>query len=232
MLGLMTKKRGMTQIFDEEGSAIPVTVLEVLENVIIQKKSSNEKDGYNAIQIGSVEEEKEQRLTKAEVNHCKKKELKVFRELKEFRVDESFIQKYNVGDVLNPEEVLGQKGALLEATSRPKGKGTTGGIKRWHHHRRPMSHGAKHHRHIGSAGAGTTPGRVFKGKHMPGRDSNDVTIPNLELVSYNSEHGFILVKGAVAGAKNSLVILKAAKPKKGWNAHAVKVGKRKLNSAR
>lgn len=219
MLGLLAKKVGMTQVFDTEGNAVPVTVLELLENKVTQKKTSELKDGYDALQIGSGEL-KESKLNKAEIGHLKSKlgeDIKYFGLLKEFRADSEEIKKYEVGSILTPEEVLGEEGTLVDITSRPKGKGTTGRIKRWSQHRRNMTHGAKHHRQIGSAGAGTTPGHVIKGKRMPGRDSNKVTISHSLYFKYDKENRIILVKGAVPGHKGSIVCLKKSLAKKDWN---------------
>lgn len=226
MLGFMAKKVGMTQVFDEEGNAVPVTVLEILENVITQKKETKGDDGYNAFQIGTQEETKEYRMSGPEIGHLKKKNLKLFRTLKEFRVSEELLGKYNIGDSLNPSDILGGEGALLDAQAKPKGKGTMGRIKRWSQHRRTMSHGTKHHRQIGSAGAGTTPGRVIKGKKMPGRENLFTTIRHLLLFKCDLENGLLLVRGAVPGANGSLIVLQKSKPKTGWNAYARSVSKK------
>lgn len=225
MLGLLTRKVGMTQVFDEEGNGIPVTVLEVLENVVTDKKTKV-KNGYTAIQIGA-QVVSENKLSKAEVGNLKKKDLPLCRILKEFRVSEEIVNKLELGKELDPAEILGQDGSLVDVSSRPIGKGTTGRIKRWNQHRRTMTHGTKHHRQIGSAGAGTTPGRVFKGLHMPGRDSEIVTISHLTLFKYIPEKKALLIKGAIPGFDGALVSIKASKKKGEWNKTALLVGKRK-----
>jgi len=226
MLGLLARKVGMTQVFDEEGNGIPVTVLELMENVVTDKKTP-EKHGYSAIQIGA-ETVTEKKLSKAEAGNLKKKELPLCRVLKEFRVSSEMLGKYELGKELNPSEVLGQDGSLVDVTARPIGKGTTGRIKRWNQHRRTMTHGTKHHRQIGSCGAGTTPGHVFKGLRMPGRDSEDVTISHLTLFKYIPEKKALLIKGAVPGHDGAIVSIKASKEKGKWNQTALLIGKRKV----
>lgn len=227
----MAEKVGMTQVFDEDGNALPVTVLKVLENVVTQKKEESDKDGYNALQIGAEEVTNENRLTKAEVGHCKKNDVKPFRHLKEFRVPAEILEQYNIGDEVKVEEIIGEKGTLIDITGKPKGKGTMGRIKRYNQSRRLMTHGTKHSRQMGSAGPGTTPGRVFPGKKMPGRNSNKTTIAHLEVFSYNPEHRLLLVVGSIPGHNNSLVSVKQSKPKEGWNKYAVNVGRRQEKKA-
>lgn len=226
MLGLFARKIGMTQVFDTAGNAIPVTVLELLENVITAKLSTG-KNGYNALQVGA-EIVKEKKLTKAQLGSLQKKNLALFRTLKEFRVGAEDLNKYEVGAELNPEEILGEEGNLLDITGKPIGKGTTGRIKRWNQSRRRMSHGTKHHRQIGSAGAGTTPGRVFKGLHMPGRDSENITIIHAKLFKYIPEKKAVLIKGAVPGFDGALIQIKPSRKKGEWNKSALVIGKRKV----
>lgn len=227
MLGFLTQKIGMTQVFDEQGNAVPVTVLRVLENVITQVKEQVGKDGYNAIQIGAQAEAKEYRLSQPEVGHCKKNNLPAFRILKEFRIPSENVANYNVGDSLDIAGLLGEQGTRLDATCRPKGKGTMGRIKRWNQHRRLMTHGTKHHRQIGSAGQGTTPGRVFPGKKMPGREAQLSTVRNLKFFSYDAENKLLLVTGSIPGHNNAIVTIKLSKPNKGWNEYALKLNRRK-----
>ncbi|MDJ0625524.1 MAG: 50S ribosomal protein L3 [Candidatus Caenarcaniphilales bacterium] len=226
MLGLLAKKVGMTQIFDENGDAIPVTILELLENVVTEKKTK-EKTGYTAIQIGANEASKEEKLSKPELGNLKKNNLPLFRILKEFRVSGEEVEKYELGKELNPAEVLGDNGCLVDVTGRPIGRGTSGRIKRWNQHRRLMTHGTKHHRQIGSAGPGTTPGRVFKGLKMAGRDNEDITISKLTLVKYVPEQKALLIKGAVPGHKGAIVSVKPSNKKGEWNRNALLIGKRK-----
>lgn len=224
--GFLAKKVGMTQIFDESGFAIPVTVLEVLENVVTQVKSQDTKDGYDALQVGGEDVKRESRLTKNEVGHLSKNDLPPFRHLKEYRVTSDQVTNYKVGDKINIADIVGEAGDLLDITSRPKGKGTMGAVVRWNNSRRLMTHGTKHHRQIGSAGPGTTPGRVFPGKKMPGRENKETTMPHLELVKYCPEENILVIKGSVAGHKNSLVSIQKSKPVKGWNKYGRSVAKR------
>jgi large subunit ribosomal protein L3 len=224
MLGLLAKKVGMTQVFDEEGNSVPVTVLELFENVITEKRTI-EKNGYTALQIGAKAEAEEKDINKPEAGHLKKNNLKFFKLLKEFRVPAETVAKYEIGTELSSEEVLGGEGSLVDIAGRPIGKGTSGRIQRWNQHRRTMSHGTKHHRQIGSAGAGTTPGRVFKGLKMPGRDSQDVTISHLAIVKHLPEKKVVLVRGAVPGHKGAIVSIKPSKQKGKWNELARQLGK-------
>ncbi|HEY9886611.1 MAG TPA: 50S ribosomal protein L3 [Vampirovibrionales bacterium] len=228
MLGLLARKVGMTQVFDEDGNAVPVTVLQILENVVTDKKT-DEKNGYNAIQIGVKKVEKETKLTKPKAGNFLKKELPFFKELKEYRVSAEDVSKYELGAELDPKEILGDDGSLVDVTGRPIGRGTSGRIKRWNQHRRLMTHGTKHHRQIGSAGAGTTPGRVLKGLHMPGRDSEDVSIRKLKLFKYIPEQKLALIVGAVPGKahKNTILSIKPSVKKGEWNKLALSHGKRR-----
>jgi large subunit ribosomal protein L3 len=226
MIGLLARKVGMTQVFDSEGNAVAVTILELLENVVTAQLTQ-EKNGYNAIQVGADEVKAEKVLSKGEVGNLKKKNLKLFRTLKEFRVSDELVKKYEVGAELDAAEILGAEGSLVDVSGRPIGKGTTGRIKRWNQSRRRMSHGTKHHRQIGSAGAGTTPGRVFKGLNMPGRDNENITISHLKFFKYIPEKKAVLVKGAVPGFDGALLWVKQSKKAGEWNKTALLVGKRK-----
>jgi len=226
MIGLFARKVGMTQVFDGEGNAIPVTILELLENVVTAKLTT-EKNGYSALQIGA-EIVKEKKLTKPQIASLQKKNLALFRTLKEFRVAPEVVSKYEIGAELDAGEILGEEGSLIDVKARPIGKGTTGRIKRWNQSRRRMSHGTKHHRQIGSAGAGTTPGRVFKGLHMPGRDSEDVTISHLKLFKYIPEKKALLIKGAIPGFDGALIQVKPSLKKGEWNKTALSICKRQV----
>ena len=202
MKGLLGRKLGMTQVFTEDGVLIPVTVVEVTPNVVLQKKTV-ETDGYNAVQLG-FEEIKEKRTTKANIGHCKKANTSPKRFIKEVRDCDMDV---NVGDLVNVD--IFAAGDKVDATAISKGKGFQGAIKRLGQSRGPMAHGSKFHRHQGSNGSATTPGRVFKGKGMPGHmGSKRITIQNLEVVRVDVENNVILVKGAVPGPKKSLVTLK------------------------
>ena len=193
-LGVIGKKVGMTQIFDEQGLAIPVTVIKVDETVVTQVKTV-ETDGYNAIQVGTVAA-KEKHLTKAQLGHFKKNNLSNYRHLQEFRVENP--QDYKVGDKV--ELSVLENVEKVDVTGKSIGKGFQGTVKRHNFGRGPMAHGSKNHREPGSIGAGTTPSRVIKGKRMAGNMGNErVTITKLKLVKVDSANGLVLVKGSVPG---------------------------------
>ena len=209
-LGVIGKKVGMTQIFDEQGLAIPVTVIKVDETVVTQVKTV-ETDGYNAIQVGTVAA-KEKHLTKAQLGHFKKNNLSNYRHLQEFRVDNP--QDYKVGDKV--ELSVLETVEKVDVTGKSIGKGFQGTVKRWNFGRGPMAHGSKNHREPGSIGAGTTPSRVIKGKRMAGNMGNErVTITKLKLVKVDSANGLILVKGSVPGCEGRLVTIVPTRTK--WN---------------
>lgn len=209
-LGVIGKKLGMTQVFDEQGLAIPVTVVKVDPIVVTQIKTT-EKDGYNAIQVGTVSV-KEKRLTKAQIGHFKKNKLENFRHLQEFRVENP--QDYTVGQQI--ELSVLDKVEKVDVTGRSIGKGFQGTVKRWNFSRGPMAHGSKNHREPGSIGAGTTPSRVIKGKKMAGNMGNEqVTITKLKLVKVDSENSLILIKGSVPGPEGKLITIKPSRTK--WN---------------
>ena len=209
-LGVIGKKLGMTQIFDEQGLAIPVTVIKVDEMVVTQVKTV-ETDGYNAIQVGTVPA-KEKHLTKAQLGHFKKNNLSNYRHLQEFRVENP--QDYKVGDKI--ELSVLENVEKVDVTGKSIGKGFQGTVKRWNFGRGPMAHGSKNHREPGSIGAGTTPSRVIKGKRMAGNMGNErVTITKLKLVKVDAENGLILVKGSVPGCEGRLVTIVPSRTK--WN---------------
>ena len=200
---IIGKKIGMTQIFDETGKVIPVTVVEAGPCVVSQKKTV-ENDGYASIQIG-FGDLKAHKVNKPMKGHFAKADVAPKRYLREFRVEDT--DAYNVGDLIKADVFAA--GDKVDATAKSKGKGFQGAIKRHGQSRGPMAHGSKYHRHAGSNGSATTPGRVFKGKHMPGHmGAVRVTVQNLEVVSVDAEKNLILVKGAVPGPKKSLVMLK------------------------
>ena len=209
-LGVIGKKVGMTQIFNEEGLAVPVTVIKVDPIVVTQVKTV-ETDGYNAIQVGTVAA-KEKHLSKAQIGHFAKNKLDNFRHLQEFRVDNP--QDYTVGQqielsVLNDVQ-------KVDVTGTSVGKGFQGTVKRHNFSRGPMAHGSKNHRAPGSIGAGTTPSRVIKGKRMAGNMGNErVTISKLKLVKVDSENSLILIKGSVPGSEGKLVTIVPSRTK--WN---------------
>ena len=210
-LGVIGKKVGMTQIFDEQGLAIPVTVIKVDETVVTQVKTV-ETDGYNAIQVGTVAA-KEKHLTKAQLGHFKKNNLSNYRHLQEFRVENP--QDYKVGDKV--ELSVLENVEKVDVTGKSIGKGFQGTVKRHNFGRGPMAHGSKNHREPGSIGAGTTPSRVIKGKRMAGNMGNErVTITKLKLVKVDSANGLDLVKGSVPGCEGRLVTIVPTRNK--WNA--------------
>lgn len=207
---IIGKKVGMTQIFDEQGLAIPVTVIKVDETVVTQVKTV-ETDGYNAIQVGTVAA-KEKHLTKAQLGHFKKNNLSNYRHLQEFRVENP--QDYKVGDKV--ELSVLENVEKVDVTGKSIGKGFQGTVKRWNFGRGPMAHGSKNHREPGSIGAGTTPSRVIKGKRMAGNMGNErVTITKLKLVKVDSANGLVLVKGSVPGCEGRLVTIVPTRTK--WN---------------
>lgn len=204
MKGILGKKLGMTQIFTEEGIVVPVTVVEAGPNVVTQVKTV-EKDGYNAIQVG-FEDAKEKSLNKPQKGHLAAANT-LKKHLKEFRVDS--VEEYTVGQEIKAD--LFAAGELIDVTGISKGKGFQGPIKRHGQSRGPETHGSRYHRRPGSMGACSYPGRVFKNKKLAGHmGSVKVTVQNLEVVRVDADKNFILVKGAIPGAKGSVVTLKEA----------------------
>ena len=203
MKGILGRKVGMTQVFTKDGKLIPVTVVSVEPNVVMQVKTV-ETDGYNAIQLG-VFEKKENRSTKSEVGHAKKANTTPKRFLKEIRNVEG---TYALGDKIDAS--VFEVGEVVDVTGTSKGKGFQGAIKRHNQHRGPMGHGSHYHRGPGSLGT-MLPKRVLKGKKLPGHMGDEtVTIQNLEIVEVNTVDNYILVSGNIPGAKNSLVLIKTA----------------------
>lgn len=202
--GLIGKKVGMTQIFNEEGKAVPVTVVEAGPCFVIQKKNAD-KDGYTALQLGY--EKKEKRIKKAEAGHCKVSGKGVFKKLKEFRVNEEDLSKFNLGDEVKAD--LFSVGEKVKVTGFTKGRGFTGVVRRWNFSGGRETHGSKFHRKTGAIGQNVHPGKVWRGKHMPGRYGNEqVTVKNLEIIKVNKEKNLILIKGAIPGATGGLVYIK------------------------
>ena len=200
---ILAKKVGMTQIFNEAGELVPVTVLQAGPCVVTQVKTV-ENDGYDAVQVGYVDK-REKLVTKPVKGHFDKAGVSYKRYVREFRFENA--SEYSVKDEIKAD--IFAAGDKIDATAVSKGKGFQGAIKRHGQHRGPMAHGSKFHRHQGSNGSATTPGRVFKGKGMPGHMGNvKVTIQNLEIVRVDAENSLILVKGAVPGPKKSLVTIK------------------------
>ena len=201
--GIIGKKIGMTQIFDEIGNVIPVTVIQAGPCAVVQKKTT-ENDGYDAIQLGFVDA-KEKHLTKAEKGHFEKAGVSYKRHLKEFRLDD--ISAINVGDVITADTFAA--GEKVDVTGMTKGHGYSGVIKRWNHHHLRMTHGTGPiHRQPGSMGV-IDPARIFKNKKMAGQYGNEqVTVLNLKVVKIDSEKNLIAIKGAVPGAKDGIVFIR------------------------
>ena len=202
--GIIGKKIGMTQIFDEKGNVIPVTVIEAGPCVVAQKKTV-EKDGYDAVQLG-FQEVKEKHLTKAEKGHYEKAGVALKKHLKEFRLDDC--SAINVGDVITADTFAA--GEKVDVTGMTKGRGFTGCVKRWNQHKLQATHGVGPiHRQPGSMGV-IDPARIFKNKRMPGQYGNEqVTVQNLKVVKIDSEKNLIAVKGAVPGPKGGIVFIRS-----------------------
>ncbi len=202
--GLIGKKVGMTQFFKEDGKLLPVTVIQAGPCYVIQKKEI-EKDGYNAIQVGF--ERKEKKTKKSETGHFKAAGAGVFKKLKEFRLNESEIANYELGSEINVS--IFQAGEKVKVTGFTKGRGFSGVVKRWSFGGGRKTHGSKFHRRTGSIGQCVSPGKIFKGKKMPGRYGNErVTLKNLEIVKVIPSDNAIVVKGAVPGATGGIVYIK------------------------
>ena len=203
--GIIGKKIGMTQIFDEKGNVVPVTVIEATPNVVAQVKTV-ETDGYNSIQLG-YGEVKDKHINKPEKGHFTKAGLAAKKHLREFRVED--VENYKVGDEVKAD--IFEAGEKIDVQGTTKGKGLQGVIKRHGEHRGPMGHGSMYHRRPGSMGSTSTPGRVFKGKKLPGHMGRvTVTIQNLDVVRVDMDKNVILVKGSVPGAKGAILKIKSA----------------------
>ena len=212
---ILATKVGMTQIFNEDGTLIPVTVLSAGPCVVTQIKTE-ENDGYKAVQVGFVDKKEmyadggkelvhRHGVNKAEMGHFKKAGVTGKRFVREFKFENT--EDYNLGDEIKAD--IFAAGDKVDATAISKGKGYQGAIKRFGQHRGPMAHGSKFHRHQGSNGACSSPSRVFKGKGMPGHmGCVKVTVQNLEVVRVDAEKNLLLVKGAVPGPKKALVTIK------------------------
>ena len=202
--GIIGRKVGMTQVFDEKGNVIPVTVIEAGPCVVAQVKTI-ENDGYNAVQLG-FGEIKAKHINKPQMGHFAKSNLENKKYLREFRLDS--IEGIKVGDEIKAD--VFEVGEKVDIQGTSKGKGFQGVIKRHGQHRGPMGHGSMYHRRPGSMGACATPSRVFKGKKLPGHmGSVTVTIQNLDVVRVDMDKNVILVKGSVPGAKGSILKVKS-----------------------
>ena len=200
---ILATKVGMTQIFDESGALIPVTVLQAGPCVVTQVKTVDN-DGYSAVQVGFCDK-REKLVNKPLKGHFDKAGVSYKRYLKEFKFEDA--ESYALGQEIKAD--IFAAGDKIDATAISKGKGFQGAIKRHGQSRGPMAHGSKYHRHAGSNGAASDPSKVFKGKKMPGQMGNvQVTVQNLEIVRVDTENNLLLVKGAVPGPKKSLVTIK------------------------
>lgn len=201
--GIIAKKIGMTQIFSEDGSLIPVTVLQAGPCYVTQVKTI-ENDGYEAVQVG-FDDVREKLVTKSVKGHLDKAGVKTLRLMKEFKFENA--SEYELGQEIKAD--IFEVGDKIDVTGKSKGKGFQGAIKRHGQSRGPMAHGSKYHRHAGSNGACSDPSKVFKGKKMPGQmGAVKVTVQNLEIVRIDTEDNLILVKGAIPGPRKSTVVLK------------------------
>ena len=202
--GLIGKKIGMTQIFDENGNVIPVTLIECGPCVVAQKKTA-ENDGYDAIQLGFMDA-KAKHMTKPEQGHFAKNGLGLKKHLKEFRYDDC--SAYNVGDVITVDTFAA--GEKVDVTGMTKGHGYSGVVKRWNCHKLRMTHGVGPvHRQPGSMGANSSPSRIFKNTKMAGQYGNEqITVQNLKIVKIDSEKNLVAVKGAIPGAKGGIVFVR------------------------
>ena len=200
---IIGKKVGMTQIFDENGRVIPVTVVEAGPCVVVQKKTV-ETDGYDAIQVG-FGELREKLVNKPRKGHFAKAGVSLRRTLKEFRMED--VANYNVGDEIKVDTF--EIGDKVDVSGVSKGKGFQGTIKRWNASRGPMSHGSKFHRAPGSMGAASDPSRTFKNKRMPGHmGAKNTTVLNLEVVKIMPEKNIILIKGGIPGPNKGIVVIR------------------------
>jgi len=200
VVGLLGNKIGMTQIFDESGNIIPVTILKVGPCVVTQVKTKS-KDGYDSIQIG-YGNVSSKALTQPELGHLQKSNIQPLKYLKEFQVNNT--DEFQIGQVLNVESFA--PGQLVNIRGKSIGKGFSGLQKRHNFTRGPMTHGSKNHREPGSIGMGTTPGRVLPGKKMAGQLGNKITtIKKLKVIQINSEENILVIKGSIPGKPGNLL---------------------------
>lgn len=201
---ILGKKIGMTQIFNENGLALPVTVIQAGPCAVVQKKTV-ENDGYTALKVG-FEEIPEKKLSKPEKGLFSKVKVSSRRYLREFRTDD--VAKYEVGQEIKVADMF-NAGDRIDVSGISKGKGFQGTIKRYGQSGGPETHGSMYHRRVGSMSANTSPARVFKGKRLPGHMGVDkITVQNLDVVRVDSERNLLLVKGAVPGPKGGLLVVK------------------------
>ena len=200
---ILATKVGMTQIFNEDGTVIPVTVLQAGPCAVTQIKTQDN-DGYSADQVGFTEK-REKLINKPIKGQFDKAGVSYRRFLKEFRLDDA--EDYKLGQEIKAD--IFETGDKVDATAVSKGKGFQGAIKRHNQSRGPMAHGSKYHRHAGSNGSASDPSKVFKGKKMPGHmGGKQITVQNLEIIRIDSDNNLLLVKGSVPGPKKALVTIK------------------------
>ncbi|KAI5082370.1 hypothetical protein GOP47_0002113 [Adiantum capillus-veneris] len=207
-MGVMGTKVGMMTYFTDVGEAIPVTVIGFREGNVVTQVKTDLTDGYNSVQIG-YRRVRDRKLTKPELGHLSKCGAVPLRHLQEFRL--TSVDGFEPGQKLSIDELF-KEGDLVDVSGNSIGKGFQGGIKRWNFRRGPMTHGSKSHRQLGSIGAGTTPGRVYPGKKMPGRMGGTKTkIRKLEVIKVDTELRTLIVKGAVPGKAGNLLRIAPAK---------------------
>ena len=209
-IGLLGRKVGMTQLFDEDGAIVPVTVIDAKDNKVVQVKNSETRDGYSAVQFG-FGFQKESRTSKAKKGHFAKAGVEPTKVLREIRLNDADASKYTAGQVLQVEDVF-SSGDTVDVTGTSKGRGFAGVIKKYHFAGFIRSHGThEFFRHGGSIGTRLTPGHVLKGKKMPGQMGNKrVTAQNLKLVKIDNEKGLLFVRGGIPGAAGTLVMIRKA----------------------
>ncbi len=224
MKGLIGKKAGMTQIFNTDGNAVPVTVIDVTSVEVVGKRTM-EKDNYTAVILGMTDA-KEKHLTKAQIGSFKKAGAKPKRIVREFRVDADELASFNVGEAVKVDAIF-KMGELVDVTGITKGRGYQGVMKRWNFRGFGQTHGThEYRRHPGAIGQRKTPGRVYPNKKLPGHYGVErVTTQNLEVVGIHAEQNLILIKGGVAGSNNGLVVVQPAVKSAMRAAHKVKNAK-------
>ncbi|MBS7228765.1 MAG: 50S ribosomal protein L3 [Christensenellales bacterium] len=201
---IIGRKVGMTQLFTADGKMLPITVIEAGPCPVVQKKTV-EHDGYEALQVGFAPI-REKLVTKPMLGHFKKASVGAHRYVKEIKLDNA--AEYEAGQVITVD--MFETGDKVDVTGKSKGKGFQGVIKRWNQSRGRMTHGSRYHRRVGSMSACSYPGEVFKHKNLPGHmGSERITVQNLEVVRVDAERNLLLVKGAIPGAKGSLVVVKS-----------------------
>ena len=206
--GILGIKLGMTQVFAEDGTSVPCTVMQAGPCVVVQRRTK-QKDGYDAVQLGLVEFVKSQRINKPMTGHFKKADVPPVRLLRELRLEES-ADEAKAGDRVLVDAFAA--GELVDVTGVSKGKGFQGGVKRWHYRGGDASHGSMFHRAPGGIGASSFPSRVWKGQHFPGHMGNErITVKNLRVIKVDNDENLLLVRGAVPGHRGCYLLIRKAK---------------------